>query len=81
MNGCREIDCGQGLDLAAVEAALQVESLNGLRDQLVIFLLKELADHSGRVTISALALDAVGRYRVECDLSNGIFTFLVKAAD
>jgi len=81
IQGTREIDVGEGMDLALVDAALHIEALNGLRDQLVICLLRTVADAHGRVRLPAATLDAAGRYTVSCCLSDGFFDFVVTKAD
>jgi hypothetical protein len=80
IQGTKEIDVGK-LDLALVDAALHIEALNGLRDQLVIYLLRTIADAHGRAHIPATSLDAAGRYTVACCLSDGFFDFVVTKAD
>lgn len=81
LEGIREINVGKGIDLARAEAVLHAEVLDDMKDQLLICLLKKLANEQGRVSISVAELDATGRYVVAFSVVNGYFDFIVSKKD
>lgn len=81
LHGVREIDMGRGIDLARAAAVLHTEVLDDLKDQLLICLLKKLANGLNHVSISTAELDASGRYLVAFSVQNGHFDFVVTKKD
>lgn len=70
---------GKGIDAARAAAPIHASVLDDFKDQLLIVLLKRLADKSGRVDIPVAEVDATGGTVISFAINDGKFNFLVKA--
>lgn len=79
MQGIREM--GKSFDIARDFAPEHAAVLDDLKDQLLIVLLKRVADAEGRVRMSVAEVDNSGRYFVAFTIVDGRFDFLVTKKD
>jgi hypothetical protein len=69
---------GKGIDAARAEAPEHAAILDDFKDQLLIVLLKRLADTTGKVEIPVAEVDATGRYVVSFSIQERVFHFRVR---
>lgn len=81
MDGVKEMNMGNGLDMVRAKEILHTEVLDDFKDQLLICLLKKLANSAGRVSLPAVELDATGRYSVAFRVIAGNFDFTIRKKD
>lgn len=69
---------GKGRDLARPHGPVHAQVLDDFMDQLVIALLKRLADGDGNFEIPIAEIDATGSHIVSFSINNGNFHFEVR---
>lgn len=69
---------GKGIDMARAEAPLHAEVLDDFKDQLLVTLLRRLADKDGNVQVPVADVDANGSYYVGMAVRDGVFHFEVR---
>jgi hypothetical protein len=66
---------GKGIDMARADAPAHCQVLDDFKDQLLIVLIKRLADRQGHVRISVAEINDTGRDMLALRLFNGVFEF------
>ena len=70
---------GKGIELArAAGAGIHTDVIDDFKDQLLIVLLKRLADKDGRVSIPVKETDDTGSDLVALSVKDGVFNFEVR---
>jgi len=71
------IDMAREADLQSGGSGIHADVLEDFKDQLLVCLLKRLADKNGHVSVPIAEVDATGRFVVSFSVSEGVFNFLV----
>lgn len=64
-------------DLQSGGTGLHAKVLDDFKDQLMIVLLKRLADKDGRFSVPVAEVDAIGSHLVSFSVNDGVFNFVV----
>lgn len=70
-------DLARQADLQSGGTGLHADALEDFKDQLMIVLLKRLADKDGRFSVSVAEVDATGSHLVSFSVNAGVFNFVV----
>lgn len=69
---------GKGIDMARGDAPLHAQVLDDFKDQLLVTLLRRLADKDGHVEVPVADVDANGAYLVAFSVRDRVFHFEVR---
>lgn len=68
----------RGIDLArAAGAGIHADVIEAMKDQLLIVLLRRLADKDGNIAIPVAEIDDTGMWTASFSVNNQIFNFVV----
>lgn len=69
---------GTGIDAArAAGAGIHADVIDNFKDQLLLVLIKRLADKSGRLTVPVSEVDNTGGLTLSFSVTDGAFNFVV----
>lgn len=68
---------GMGINLARPDAPLHAQVIDDFKDQLLIVLIKRLADEKGALSIPVEEIDDTGRDLLSFSVVNRVFNFVL----